>query len=316
MKMNRVLSTLTIGLGASLMLALPVLATPVLKASVTVSSAIVTVGDLFSGAELLAEKPLFRAPEPGTAGDVSLTAIRTAAARVGLAQFDNPGFLSVNVARAGTLVTAQMLRGSISNWLRTQGFISPQIGADVSFSQPLTRLYSADPANPVQIEDVRYDPNSGLFTARFGISGTKAPLVLSGRVQRMIEAPYLAQSVTAGAILSANDIEMRRVPLSLARNGELPDLAQLVGKQLKRPTRAGVLLTDSMVTEPQLVSRNEQIILVYKTGPLTLTARGRALNAAAKGGDVSVMNLVSNKVVTGTATSDGTVTIGLSATNS
>lgn len=290
--------------------------TPVLKANVTVSSAIVTVGDMFTGAHMLAEEPLFRAPEPGTAGKVSLAAVRTAAARVGLTQFDNPGYLSVDVARSGTAITSQMLQNAVRDWLQQHNILGRDIEADINFDQPLNALYAANADQPLQLGDVRYQASNGLFSARFNIAGMSAPLTMSGRVEFMIEAPYLARTVAAGDILSAADIETRRVPLALARNGSLPDLAQLIGKQIKRPARAGMLLTDNLVTEPQLVSRNELITLIYKTGPITLTARGRALNAAAKGGDVSVLNMLSNKVITGTATAGGTVTIGLAAANS
>ena len=45
---------------------------------------VVTVGDMFDDAGLLAERALFRAPAPGTTGIVSLDAIRSAALRAGL----------------------------------------------------------------------------------------------------------------------------------------------------------------------------------------------------------------------------------------
>ncbi len=56
-------------------------AAPVLKAEVSINRPIVTVGDMFDDAGLLAERGLFRAPAPGTTGIVSLEAVRAAAAK-------------------------------------------------------------------------------------------------------------------------------------------------------------------------------------------------------------------------------------------
>src|SRR5690606_24229676 len=62
-------------------------AAPVLKADITVVAEIVTSGDMFDDAGALAERALFRSPQPGTTGIVSLDAVRNAAALVGLTDF-------------------------------------------------------------------------------------------------------------------------------------------------------------------------------------------------------------------------------------
>ena len=46
------------------------LAAPVLRAEVSVTAPIVTVGDMFADAGAMADTPLFRAPKPGTTGMV------------------------------------------------------------------------------------------------------------------------------------------------------------------------------------------------------------------------------------------------------
>ena len=58
-----------LGFSLSLMLSTSaVIAAPVLRADITVSAPVVTVGDMFEDAGVLAEQPLFRSPLPGTTG--------------------------------------------------------------------------------------------------------------------------------------------------------------------------------------------------------------------------------------------------------
>src|SRR5690554_1872544 len=74
-------------------------AAPVLRADIIVSAPVVTVGDMFEDAGVLAELPLFRAPLPGTTGNVDLNAVRSATARVGLTSFEANGLVQVRVSR-------------------------------------------------------------------------------------------------------------------------------------------------------------------------------------------------------------------------
>ncbi len=88
-------------------------AAPVLRQSITVNTPIVTVGDMFDNAGLISEEALFRAPAPGTTGEVSLSAVRDAALRVGLQEFENPGRSGITVARAGVIVSENTLNGAL-----------------------------------------------------------------------------------------------------------------------------------------------------------------------------------------------------------
>jgi len=49
--------------------------------------------------------------------------------------------------------------------------------------------------------------------------------------------------------------------------------------------------------------------VIYRSGALTLTTRGQALNAASLNQPVSVLNPMSRKVLHGVAAADGTVIV-------
>jgi len=295
------------------LLAAPALAQPVLRAQVEVTGDLVTVGDLFDDAQAVAGTPLFRAPAPGTTGYVTLDDVRTAVSRIGLTSFSAQGIERVRVSRAGVAVNDALLSGLISEGLTARGILGRGMTARTTFTELPTGIVAPAGAAPVTLADLRYMPQGGGFSARFTVAGAD-PIDVSGRVEILIEAPHLAATLPAGTVLSPNDIEMRAIPLNQAEASGLLTPEQVVGKALQRQSRGGVLLRPTDIADPQVISRNELVTLYLQKGPLTLTAKGQALNAAAMGATVSVLNLASKKIIHGVAAGAGAVKVSLAPT--
>jgi len=293
--------------GLVILMAMPACAAPILKAQIEVKSAIVTVGDMFENSGINAERALFRSPAPGTAGAVSIAAIRAAAARVGIAEFDQMGISRVRVERTGIRIEQDMLTALIIDDLSARGILSGDVYAVPRFSKAFEDVFAEASRTPVRLNELRYTPGSDSFSARFQIAGELNPREVTGRLDLMIEVPHLTNTLRAGEIVSQSDVEMRPVALRYAESGGLITMDQLVGKQLRRSNRAGMMLRSSDITEPELVKRSEMVTIIYRNGPLSLSVTGQALNAAAKGEVVSVLNIASKKVIHGIAVSRGTV---------
>ena len=289
-------------------------AAPVLKDNITVISPIVTVGDMFDNAGLLAEQALFRAPAPGTVGQVSLQSIRVATAKIGIDSFENPGFFNVNVARAGVVVDITNFEELIAADLKSRNLIQDSMRLTASLNTELGPLFAQEGGTPVTLTNLRFIPANNQFSARFQLQGQNRPVDIAGRLDFSIMTPHLVRALPVDSILSPEDIEMRSVPLQYANSAGVPMLEQLVGRQLQRNQLGGTALKLSDVVEPTLISRNQIVTLFLKSGAMTLTVKGQALNDASVGQSVSVLNLLSNTVVQGIAKSPGTVEI--SATSS
>ncbi|WP_374620250.1 flagellar basal body P-ring formation chaperone FlgA [Devosia sp.] len=305
---------LTLPLVATLLLTSIATAAPMLRAEVSVVGEVVTVGDMFDGAGLLAERALFRAPAPGTSGLVGLDAIRRAAARAGLAEYSEEGVMAVRVERQVSVVVDGDLSALIAADLHANGLVP--VGATVSarFDAGAISLNAEAVETPARLVTLRYRPGAAGFAARFQIAGLAAPLDLTGTLSMLVETPHLAASLKAGTVLTPSDIELRRVPFDFADQSGVETIADLVGKELKRNTRAGVMLKLSDVGEPLAVRRNTEVTVLLRSGPMTLTVVGQALGDAEIGEPVQVMNTVTRKILNGVAVSAGTVEIATAAT--
>jgi flagella basal body P-ring formation protein FlgA len=290
------------------------LAAPVLKAEVSVNHPVITVGDMFEDAGLLAERALFRAPAPGTTGIVSLDAVRAAAAKAGLTDYGQDGLLSVRVERRATVVDTAVLSGLISNDLAARGLVPAGAELHTRFSDPALSYNAEAVETPVTLVALRYQPGAASFAARFQIAGMELPIDVSGSIDLLVEVPHLAASLKAGAVLTPSDIEMKRVSLDFADQSGVESLDDLVGKQLRRNSRAGVMLKAADVTEPLAVRRNTEVTVLLRTGPMTLTVIGQSLGDAVAGQSVQVMNSVTRKILNGVATANGAVEITTAAT--
>ena len=300
---------LTLALLATLLTASAALAMPTLRGDITVNKAIVTIGDMFEGAGSLAETGIFMAPAPGTSGVVPLADVERAAAMAGLTDFENVGYTRVRVARASTLVGPVMLEALIDADLERRGIVSGEVTAQLRFDLADVSFDAEAVDDPATLVSLRYTPGNDGFSARFMIAGIDQPVELGGTIRLMTKAPRLAQTLPAGTILTESDFEFAEVPLATADAGGYADLTQLLGKQLVRQTRGGIMLKASDVTEPKVVNRNTLVTVVLNSGPMTLTVRGTALTTAAVGEPVDVLNTVTRKILHGTARADGVVEI-------
>ena len=284
-------------------------AAPALRGNVTVTNQVVTVADMFDDAGALAETAIFSAPAPGTTGKVDLATIRAAAARVGLDAFEANGLQAVTVTRAGMTVDEAALEQLVLTELSSRGLIGPGVNSTIQFSRFIDPVQVSTNGVAVRLDSLRYTNGSRDFSARFLLADGTKTLDLTGTVDLTIDMPHLAANLPAGTILLPEHLMMKSVPVGQADAYGYTPADQLVGMALNRQSREGMLLRASDVSPPIAVARNDLVTIVYRRGPMTLTVKGQAVTSASRGSSVQVLNLMSNRVITATAVSPGTVEV-------
>ena len=79
--------------------------------------------------------------------------------------------------------------------------------------------------------------------------------------------------------------------------------------QARKQLRVGQALKTADLARPDLVQKDQAVVLIYQAVGLHLTIRGKALEGGTEGDVVSVMNLQSKRTVTGVVTGRGQVSI-------
>jgi flagella basal body P-ring formation protein FlgA len=125
-------------------------------------------------------------------------------------------------------------------------------------------------------------------------------------VASFAETLVAARTIRALSVIMPGDVTLveGEVPGALRH----PDEA--VGLEARAMLYAGRPIRPSDLGPPALVERNALVVLIYRSGALTITAEGRALGRGGAGDRIRVLNLSSRSAVTGTVEPDGRVSVG------
>ena len=127
----------------------------------------------------------------------------------------------------------------------------------------------------------------------------------------VIAASAQADVVTANRIIKAQGI-IESGDLSMSEgdtDGLFTDPSDVVGMEAKVTLYAGRAIRFEDVSQPAVVDRNQTVEMIYRRGPLTIVAAGRALDRAAVGETIRVMNNSSRVTVSAQVTAKGQVTV-------
>jgi len=99
------------------------------------------------------------------------------------------------------------------------------------------------------------------------------------------------------AIISNEDLAMKRRDISMLGGGLVKDPTQAVGQRLKTSLPAGAILYAQALDAPPLVNRGERVTIMAKSQAIQITAPGEARNSGALGEVVRVKNLTSRREI-------------------
>jgi flagellar basal body P-ring formation protein FlgA len=72
---------------------------------------------------------------------------------------------------------------------------------------------------------------------------------------------------------------------------------------------AGTPLRNADLMKPEIVQKNDTVMLHYEVPGIVLTLRGKALESGAEGDMISVLNVNSKRTIQGIVTGPGRVTV-------
>lgn len=288
---------------------------PVLRAEVSVSAPLVTIGDLVDGAGSiaadLAAKPVFRAPDLGRAGTVEAETVLAALRAAGVEEVDAGDTATVRVSRASRPVPAEEMTALV------RAGLAEALGADadrldVTFDH-LPTAEEADPAaaRPVALATLNRTPGNR-FEAVVAVDrghGDILRIRLAGAAVEMADILTATRPVERGESIGSNDVAVIRVPARGAGASNSPAPADVIGLVARHPLRPGTPLTDADFGPPLLVKRGDTVTLVYRTASLTLSISGRALADGVQGSTVPVVNLRSDRIIQTSVTGPGVVEV-------
>lgn len=136
-------------------------------------------------------------------------------------------------------------------------------------------------------------------------------LRISGKAYLTLEIPVPGKRIGAGEVISKSDINLKQVRFDRYASSDtfVKTLKNAVGKETTRFLSPDQPIRSDSLTNPSIIKKNDEVIILFKRGNLHLTSRGRALDDASKGDEVLVSRPSASRPVYGIASGAGVVTI-------
>lgn len=306
-------------ISALLALALPAhaaddgIAAPTLRASVTVTSDVVRVGDLIDNAGSAALIPVYRSPDLGTTGALPVAQVLSVLRAKQVIGVMTGDIREVQVTRLARTLANKDIETAVASALERRFGLGEAANINVTFDRGISDM-RLDASNTGALQPIatRYDARSGRFDIAFEISNDSNPvptkLRFTGTAIETVEVAILTRDIDRSEMLKSSDVAQERRPKAEV-TGEPALRERAVGMQLRRPMRAGTPIRVADIAKPELVSRDQSVTVIYQVPGIYLTTRGKAIESGAEGDTVSVLNLQTKRTLSGVVTGRGQVTV-------
>jgi flagella basal body P-ring formation protein FlgA len=306
---------LAISAGPSLAQSRDDVAAPVLRANVNVSGDVVRIGDVVDNAGNAAQIAIYRAPDLGTTGSLPTAQVLSVLRTHQVIGVDTKDLKTISVTRLARTLDARDIELQVARALERRNGLGDAANLSLTFDRDVQTLQlDASNTGNLQPVAVRYEPRSGRFDVSFEIANdANAPTKLrfTGSAVETVEAAVLARGVERNEVLKSSDVLIERRPKAEVGN-DAAGRDNAVGMQARRQLRAGQALRVTDLAKPDLVTRDQNVTLIYESSGLYLTIRGKALEGGTEGDVVNVLNLQSKRTVSGVVVGRGQVSVAIS----
>ena len=290
-----------------------VIAAPVLRASVTVESDVVRIGDVIDNAGTSAQIAIYRAPDLGTTGSLPTVQVIAALQAHQVIGVDTRDIKTISVTRLSRNFEGKEIEQAVAHTLEHRSGLGDAANLSLTFDRDVGDV-RLDVSNTGSLQPVavRYEPRNGRFDVSFEISNENnkpsSRLRFTGIAIETMEAAVLTRNVERSDVLKSSDVVTERRPKAEV-GGDAAPRSRAVGMQMRRQLRAGQAIKVADLAKPDLVQRDDNVTLIFESTGLYLTVRGKALDSGTEGDVVNVLNLQSKRTVSGVIVGRGQVAI-------
>lgn len=294
-----------------------VIAAPVLRADVTVSGEIVRIGDLIDNAGPASQIAVYRAPDLGTTGTLSTAQVLATLRGHQVIGVDTRNIREISITRLSRSLDGKEIERQVARALEHRNGLGDAANLSLTFDRDVESL-QLDASNSAALLPVsaRFDARNGRFDVTFSIgngpNAAPAKLRFTGVAVETVETAVLARGVERNEILKSSDVVVERRPKAEVGT-DAAGRDRAVGMQARRQMRPGQAIRIADLAKPDLVQRDQAVMLIYESAGLYLTIRGKAVEGGTEGDVVNVINLQSKRTVSGVVVGRGQVAVSAPA---
>ena len=292
-----------------------VIASPVLRASVSVTADVVRIGDVIDNAGSSGKIAIYRAPDLGTTGSLPVAQVLATLRAHQVIGVDTRDLREISVTRLARTLEGKDIELQVARALERKNGLGDAANLSLTFDRDVQDLrLDASNSGAMQAIAARFEPRTSRFDVTLEIANdnvaTPTRLRFAGTAVEMVEAAVLARAVERNEVIKSSDVVVERRPKAEV-GGDVASRDRAVGMQARKQLRVGQALKVADLAKPDLVQRDQSVTLTYEAAGLYLTIRGKALEGGTEGDVVNVLNLQSKRTVSGVVVGRGQVSISV-----
>jgi flagellar basal body P-ring formation protein FlgA len=280
-----------------------------LKSDSVLSDDYIRLGDVFTGVKN-ADYVLGPAPQPGKDMILNASTLYKIASALDVDWKPSSATEQVIIRREAIVIPQSVITEEIEDKIRETGLEEKFTLTYTNNIQDIVLPLGTE--QDIEITAFNFDPQKNTFHGVVASPSAQNPIKkinVSGRVERMVSVPVLTGGLKAGDIIGAQDISYIEIPQNKVSSGMVVNEEDLINKTPKRTIASNKPIILNDLSYPKMVDRGDDITLVFATGTMMLTVKGKSLQAGAMGDVIRVTNLDSSKNLQGIVTAHREVTI-------
>ncbi len=196
-----------------------------------------------------------------------------------------------------------------TNFLEKEVF-AHEVSAEIIVGRIDSRLRLPKCSKPIASFLPPGSSRAGNITVGIRCDGAKPwSIYVNAQVKLMRPVLVLGSPVDRGQLISESDLVLETRDVGRLSGGYISDPRDVVGLQARMPLRAGYVLSPRVLMKPKLIRRGQTVILLLQARGFEVRSEGRALQDGIAGEQISVENLVSNRIIQGVVAEPGLVRV-------
>lgn len=190
------------------------------------------------------------------------------------------------------------VQAAVASYL--QGYYS-EVGAvkvEINVNPLDRRLLLAQCEQPLsmRVNDPAYaGGNQTVHTRCEGISPWA--VYVPAQVSLFRRLPVAGRNLERGELVAQSDIVMEVVNTNLTRQGQVADMAGVLGKEVRRPISKGEPFRVAALESPLVIKRGDPVVIELQAGSISVNTAGTAMANGRIGDRIRVRNGQSDRIV-------------------
>lgn len=282
------------------------------KSSAVVNSSTVTLGDLLDNLDQGRDIWVMNAPAPGKKIIISTRYLANLTKKHNVYWQNSRGIKQISVMRKGQSIKHSDLEYMIKQALLEQNANMKDQGIRFDTKNAILYLPGDRSVEDISVQDIQFNSRNNKFMAKVLVptgDDSEKLATIRGHVRDISYVPVINKIIVPGRQITNQDISWISMATQRIGRNIVREKSQLIGMTPRRGLKQSAPIKISDLQRPKIINRGAIVSIQYRSGKISLTSIGKAIEGGARGDMIRVMNSKSHKTISAVVTGPNQVQV-------